>query len=156
MPRERIAIRRATLRDLPTLVRQRRGMFVDMGYRRARQLERADQAYARWVRRQVAAGRFVAFLGVCDGVGAVAGGAVWLVERQPRPGFDGGLAPYLLSMYTDPEYRGRGLARRIVAAAMRWCRAHGYRTMSLHASPMGRPLYEKMGWKRTREYRREL
>jgi GNAT superfamily N-acetyltransferase len=75
------------------------------------------------------------------------------MEQQPRPGLPARLEPYLLSMYTDPAYRGRGLASRIVRATMTWARRNGYRRMTLHAAPLGRGVYRKHGFERTWEMR---
>ena len=62
----------------------------------------------------------------------------------------------LLGMFTEPAWRGKGIARRIVQAAMRWSRERGYPRITLHASKMGRPVYEKLGFERTWEMRRFL
>lgn len=139
-------VRRATLRDLAALVHHRRGMFEDMGIASS---PADDRRYAAWARRRLRAGTLVAFLAESRGA-IVAGGCVWLQPRQPRPGFHGRL-PYLLSMYTEPAHRGRGLASRIVRAATAWCRARGYPKMTLHASVPGRRVYRRLGWTRTWE-----
>jgi GNAT superfamily N-acetyltransferase len=52
-------------------------------------------------------------------------------------------------MYTEPEYRGRGLAKSIVAPAIGWCRGEGFAWVSLHASDAGRHLYENLAFKPT-------
>ncbi len=70
---------------------------------------------------------------------------------QPRPGYKRGVQPYLLSMYTEPDFRGRGVASRIVEAAVDWTRAQGYPSVRLHASDMGRRVYQRLGFKRAWE-----
>ena len=106
-----------------------------------------DRAYRKWVVPRMRSGRFVAWLAVTSAGRPVAGGALWTREEQPRPGVPAGRVPYLMSMYTDPEFRGRGLATRIVKAAVDWSRRNGFTWMLLHASRMGRPIYRRMGWK---------
>ena len=59
--------------------------------------------------------------------------------------------PLLLSVYTDPRFRRLGLASRCTKAAMDWCRAQGFPSMTLHASKKGRGVYQGLGWKRTWE-----
>jgi GNAT superfamily N-acetyltransferase len=54
---------------------------------------------------------------------------------------------------TVPEARGRGFARAAVWAAIEAGRAEGARTSALWATPMGRPMYEKMGFRPETEYR---
>ena len=147
----------ATLGDLAVLVRHRRAMWEAIGRGTPRQLAVHDRVYRRWVRAEWAAGRFAAFL-VRDRDGPVLGsGAVWLVPAQPRPGPRiQRLAPYILSMYTDPAARGLGVASRIVRALVGWARARGYPRVTLHASKMGRGVYERLGFRTTNEMRYTL
>jgi GNAT superfamily N-acetyltransferase len=63
---------------------------------------------------------------------------------------------YILNVYTEPGYRGRGIARQVVSAIGEWCRQEGFCSVALHASSMGRPIYEAMGFKPTNEMRLEL
>lgn len=48
---------------------------------------------------------------------------------------------------TNPDYQGRGLARRAMSAAMDYLQAHDIRSVMLDASPFGYPLYEKIGFR---------
>ncbi len=154
--RERFRIRRATLRDLDALVHQRRGMWEDIADHTPLEHDRADAVYRAWARRRLETGKLVAFVADTPDRRVVAGGAVWLRENQPRPGWDDREMPYLLSMYTEPEYRGKGLASRIVREVVRWAKAQGYRRMTLHASTYGRGIYKRLGWERTWEMRIRL
>ena len=47
---------------------------------------------------------------------------------------------------TDPAYRGRGLARRLMEHALDYLRGRGVRWVKLDATDMGRPLYERLGF----------
>lgn len=47
---------------------------------------------------------------------------------------------------TEERFRGRGLASRLLAAALREARGRGMRTSSLQASPMGEPIYLRLGY----------
>jgi predicted acetyltransferase len=58
-----------------------------------------------------------------------------------------------MSFYTEPAYRGQGLATLIVKETMNWSRDKGYPWMTLHASAAGRGVYEKLGWEATTEMR---
>lgn len=80
-----------------------------------------------------------------------ASGCVWLRETQPAPGRPATLTPYVLSMYTEPEFRRNGLASMIIEEATKWGRKKGYHKMVLHASKVGRKVYAKLGWERTWE-----
>jgi GNAT superfamily N-acetyltransferase len=151
----RYSIRQATLADLDILVMQRRRMFRDMSDYSKRELDAADPVYRRWARTRMKSGKLVGFIAETQDDKAVAGGCVWLQERQPRPGWPGGTIPYLLSMYTDPAHRRKGLAARIVRAAIKWCKASGYWRLTLHASKQGRRVYAGLGFEDGSEMRRE-
>ena len=56
----------------------------------------------------------------------------------------------------EPEFRRQGLARRLMVTAIAWCRDQGLRSVSLHASDFGRPLYEDLGFRQTNEMRLSL
>lgn len=47
---------------------------------------------------------------------------------------------------TNPEYRARGFARRLLAKALADADSIGVETVKLDATHQGRPLYEKMGF----------
>jgi len=151
----RYTIRLATPRDLDALVRHRRGMWEDIGGYEARQLDAHDRLYRRWAREKMRTGKFIAWVASHRGE-VVASGSVWLQPTQPHPKVRLGPVPYLLSMYTDPEHRGKGLATRIVLEATQWAKREGYARMTLHASDMGRGVYRRLGWERTCEMRVRL
>jgi GNAT superfamily N-acetyltransferase len=54
---------------------------------------------------------------------------------------------------TVPEARGRGFGRAAVWAAVQAGRAAGLRASALWATPMGRPMYERMGFRPVTQYR---
>lgn len=143
-------LRRATLRDLDTLVAHRRGMWDDIGGYTDADLDAADQVYRRWARARLASGRLVGWIAEIRGEPA-GSGCVWVQRVQPRPRHPTGLTPYLMSMYTAPHHRGRGIAARIVGEARHWAKTEGYPRMTLHAALMGRAIYERAGYERTWE-----
>lgn len=48
---------------------------------------------------------------------------------------------------TDPDYRGLGIGRKMLSAAIAYLRAAGVRTVKLDATPMGKPLYDRLGFR---------
>ena len=152
-----ITIRHATMDDLDILVDQRHKMFEDIQHRSPKLHRAADHSYRKWIVNMTKKKRFVGFLAVKEDGEPVAGGCLWLRESQPSPGSFGSLMrPYLLSMYTKPKFRGRGIATLIVKEGMRWSQRKGYTSMTLHASRFGRSVYSSIGWKRTWEMRVDL
>ena len=57
-----------------------------------------------------------------------------------------GKVAYIQNMYTLPEYRGRGIAKILFDKILTEAKALGYKKISLHATEMGRPIYEKFGF----------
>ncbi len=146
-------LRRSTIKDIEVLVQQRRGMWMDMGVRDAGELARADVEYRRWAGRRLRDGSLTGWIVKGPDGMVVGGGCVWVQPVQPRPGRRKMVQPYLLSMYTVPGFRGKGVASRIVREAARWTGRKGFDSLRLHASEMGRPVYRRLGFKRTWEMR---
>jgi GNAT superfamily N-acetyltransferase len=154
---QNLVLRLATVDDIPTLVNHRRRMFEDMY---ASQDVTRDQdgnetmaaAYAVLLRNEIPAGLTRAWV-IEDGGAIAASGALKFTDWLPRPdGRRRGLV-YVHSVYTVPEYRRQGLARRILTAMIDYCRDNGWPRLTLHASELGRGLYEDLGFKPTNEMR---
>ena len=156
MMNDELTLRNAIRADIPVLAKHRRWMFDDMlmvqkaGYTAA-EVESMEPAYQRYLEEHFGGILRAWVVEVAGRV--VASGAVLLYDWPPRPGDSVGRAALLHSVYTEPEYRRRGLARRIVDVMVAECRRMGLRTVSLHASEAGRSLYEAMGFKETSEMR---
>lgn len=53
---------------------------------------------------------------------------------------------YIMNMYTSPAYRNRGIATHLLQQLVSDARALGISRITLDATPMGRPLYERFGF----------
>jgi GNAT superfamily N-acetyltransferase len=150
-------LRLATVDDIPTLVSHRHRMFEDMAALKGEQLAQAgldamDAAYAVLLRYEIPAGSTRVWV-IEDGGQVTASGALKFTDWLPRPdGSRRGLV-YVHSVYTEPAYRQRGMARCILNAMLAYCRENGWPRISLHASDVGRGLYEQLGFKPTNEMR---
>ena len=150
-------LRLATVDDIPTLVNHRRRMFEDMYADKAVVRDRGnydamDAAYGVILRYEIPVGSTRVWV-IDEGGLIAASGALKFTDWLPRPdGQRRGLV-YAHSVYTVPEYRRQGLARRILNAMIDYCRDNDWPRLSLHASEMGRGLYEDLGFKPTNEMR---
>lgn len=89
-----------------------------------------------------------------DGSGRVIGGGGVLLCPWPASPKDPCLRrAIILNVYTEPEFRHRGIARRIMMTILEWLKEQGFPSASLHASEEGRGLYEQLGFKATNEMR---
>jgi GNAT superfamily N-acetyltransferase len=59
----------------------------------------------------------------------------------------------ILNVYSEAEFRRRGIAQRVMQTILEWIRAYGLQSVNLHASEEGRALYEKLGFVQTNEMR---
>jgi ribosomal protein S18 acetylase RimI-like enzyme len=150
-----LKIRVATRRDLPVLVEHRLAMWRDIGGHSESVLARHAPVYRRWLEREWRKGQCVVFLVETPSKEAAASGAVWFMEDHPRPGHST-QSGYLMSIYTAPAFRQRGLASRIVRACVRECKRRRVSRATLHASVRGRSVYAKLGFERSWEMRRRL
>ena len=59
----------------------------------------------------------------------------------------------VLNVFTEPEWRRRGLAELLMRQVIAWAREERLDRLVLHASPQGRALYERLGFQGTDEMR---
>ena len=86
----------------------------------------------------------------------VAGAGLWLRPMIPRPHQDGvaqGVEALIVNVYTEPDWRRRGLAALLMQRVLDYTRDHRITRVLLHASKDGRPLYESLGFVPTTEMR---
>ena len=152
----RWTLRKASTSDLKVLVEHRHRMWVELWKPSPRQMAMHDRSYRRWLLPRLRSGELVALVIEGPAHRVLASGGIWFRPDQPRPGLTQLTVPYLLSMYTEPEHRGRGFAGRIVHEAVRLCRQRGFLRVLLHAAPLGRRVYREAGFKRTWEMRLDL
>jgi len=153
MPDSSISIRRATLQDSEVILHHRRSMFRDMSEGTEEQLDKMVEVARPWLFHALAAGSYHHWLAV-DPTGRVAGGGGVLLSPWPANPLDSCTErAVILNVYTEPEFRRRGVARLVMNTILDWIRSRGLRAAHLHASAEGRHLYEKLGFEPTNEMR---
>ena len=98
-----------------------------------------------YYRQSLLDGSHTAFL-VFDGERFAGAGGISYYQVMPTYHNPSGRKAYIMNMYTRPEYRRQGIAYRTLDLLVRDARARGVRAISLEATEMGRPLYEKYGF----------
>jgi GNAT superfamily N-acetyltransferase len=150
---EDFIIRAAKPGDSGIIAQHRAAMFQDMGQVSAEEYELLRKASEPWVAALLANHQYVGWL-VEDGPTVVAGGGILLREQFPVPGcYKTGRWAHIVNVYTEPGYRRRGLARKLMAIMLEWCSAQEMDQVTLTASDEGKPLYESLGFKQTSEMR---
>lgn len=90
-------------------------------------------------------GTFVSWLAVDDDR-IVGTSGMSFVEKPPYFGCPSGRMGLLSSMYTDPGYRRRGIAKELLRRVIDEARAYGCGTVQITASDMGVKLYGNFGF----------
>ena len=148
-----ITIREATPSESAIILHHRRSMFRDMSEGTVEELDRMVEVAAPWLARALADGSYRHWLAL-DRSGRVAGGGGVLLGPWPaNPKDPCTERAVILNVYTELEFRKRGIARQIMLTILAWVKQRGFRAVNLHASAEGRHLYEKLGFEATNEMR---
>jgi GNAT superfamily N-acetyltransferase len=84
--------------------------------------------------------------------GGLAACVIGVIERRlGSPQNPTGESGYVYNVATDRDHRRRGYSRACMEALLGWYRQRGVRTIDLHASAAGEPLYRSLGFARKRD-----
>ncbi len=95
--------------------------------------------------RHMADGTFVSWLAV-DGDKIIGTSGMSFVEKPPYFGCPSGRIGLLSSMYTNPDYRRMGIAKKLLAKVVEEAKNYGCGTVQITASDMGVLLYTDFGF----------
>lgn len=151
-----IKIRRARAEDLKHILHHRLAMFEEMGFRDGAVLDRVEAVSREYFTEAFRARTYLGWMAEDSNGKVVGGGGIVVADWPGFPGESHAKRAWILNMYTEPEARRCGVARRVMQAMVGWCRDEGYGSVSLHASESGRPLYESMGFQPSNEMSLEL
>ncbi|MFD7069033.1 GNAT family N-acetyltransferase [Streptomyces sp. NPDC059913] len=140
--------RRATLDDVPALVRLRGLMLDGMGVETGGPDAPWRAASADWFTDRLGRpGLFAAFLVDDPELGVVSGAAGACDARAPGPTNLGGLQGHVFNVSTDPRRRRLGHARVCLDALLDWFRTEtSVAEVALNATGDGTALYESYGF----------
>lgn len=79
----------------------------------------------------------------------VGAGGISYFEVMPTYHNVSGKKAYIMNMYTNPQYRRLGIASKTLALLVADAKNKGIHFISLEATAMGMPLYEKFGFTKT-------
>ncbi len=125
-------------------------VFITLRIRQLREegaTEKLDlvPALTDYYHRHMADGTFVSWLAL-DGEKIIGTSGMSFVEKPPYFGCPSGRIGLLSSMYTDPSYRRRGIARELLKRVVEEARAYGCGSVQITASDMGALLYTDFGF----------
>ncbi len=138
--------RKATIEDIDELVKTR-----IMVLRAANKLSDdvnmsvvEQESYA-YYKRALESGEHIAYL-VYDTDKFIGAGGVSLYQVMPTYHNPSGKKAYIMNMFTAPEYRRQGIAFHTLDLLVKDVKKKGVSHITLEATDMGRPLYEKYGF----------
>jgi GNAT superfamily N-acetyltransferase len=147
---ETLTLREARSQDLSTIAEFWLAMFEEVGKHREEEfapgwrdrfvtyftgrIERAEAAYY-----------------LAEDRGRIAGTAGALLTDGYPSAIHKIRSGYVFGVYVLPEYRGQGLATRLTERTVAFLQAKHPWAIRLHASPYGRPIYERLGFTPTNE-----
>jgi len=128
------------------------GTFIQMRIRQLREEGATEEidlvpALLDYYGRHMADGTYVSWLAL-DGDQIVGTSGMSFVEKPPYFGCPSGKIGLLSSMFTDPAYRRKGIARELLSRVVEEARAYGCGAVQITASDMGVLLYTDFGFKK--------
>ena len=156
---ESFRIRLATSADAETIAWHRARMFQDMGEVRMELFEEFRAQSRDRLHDALARSEYVGWLASFENDSnlIVGGAGVHLHRTLPHPLNQSALAEgrhgVIVNVFTEPEWRRRGVAEMLLRRIIEWARAERLDRLVLHASEEGRALYERLGFVTSNEMR---
>lgn len=145
-----LLLREAQLAELPAIAEHWIAMFEEVcKHRESEFVHDWRERFVQYFSEQIGRGDARYFIAV-DGERIVATAGAMLTDGYPSA-IHGLRNGYVFGVRVDPEYRGRGVATHLTHRAVAFLRERNPWAIRLHASPFGRPIYEKMGFTPTNE-----
>ncbi len=137
-----IIYKRLTEKELNTFIEMRIDQLREEGAKEEIDLAPALKQY---YMRHMADGTFVSWLAF-DGNKIIGTSGMSFVEKPPYFGCPSGKIGLLSSMFTNPDYRRKGIAKELLSHVVNEVREYGCGTIQITASDMGVKLYTDFGF----------
>ena len=137
-----MTFRKAVTNDILALCSLRIQQLKDEGIPQSNSI---NEELVRYFEQWLDTDQFVEFVKEESGK-LIASGAIIFFPFPPTFTNPKGVRGYITNMYTDPLYRGQGIASDILKLLIEEARTRGVTRLFLSASKYGRPVYEKHGF----------
>ena len=138
----KIEYKRLTEKELDNFIDKRIHQLREEGDKEEIDLVPALKDY---YQRHMAEGTFVSWIAL-DGNTMIGTSGMSFVEKPPYFGCPSGKIGLLSSMYTDPDYRRKGIAKELLSRVIKDANEYGCGTIQITASEMGVKLYTDFGF----------
>lgn len=141
--------------DLDVICQQREQMFREAG-RDDATLALMTASFRVWLKPRLLDQRYFGFL-LTRQEQVIAGIGLMAIDWPPHPSHPlQDQRGYVLNVYVETAYRRQGIAQHLMQLAEEEFARRGLQFAILHATQMGRPLYEGLGWNATTEMAKTL
>lgn len=146
---EKIVYRKLTEAELEIFINMRIAQLTEEYTNTGRSVPKGvdlKTALRDYYQRHMEEGTFVSWLAM-DGDKIIGTSGMSFVEKPPYFTCPSGRLGLLSSMYTDPRYRRKGIAKELLHRVVEEARAYGCGAVHITASDMGVKLYTAYGFK---------
>jgi len=153
-----VTTRPVSLGDLDLICRHREEMFraSNAPARSDEVLGAMTRSFRVWIEPRLRDGSYFGYIAEEDGA-VVAGIGLMIIDWPPHPSHPNeDKRGYVLNVFVEPSRRKRGLATMLMRLGEAEITRRGVSFAILHATRMGRPLYEQTGWTQTVEMSKQL
>lgn len=141
-------IRQAVESDIPSIVRLRRIMFISMNITDLEALNKADKEVIHYLETAIPLKKFFGWIAELENNQGVIGTGGLVIDQHPPAPFNfSGKVGYIMNLVVLKEYRRQGVARSIMERIISFLLENDIIVSELHATDMGRRLYEELGYK---------
>ena len=147
------SIKKATIEDIPQLI-ECRIEFVKEGNDNVSkdELDNYCKHLEKYFLKHIQDGSFISWIAVDDKQNIIATSGLEIQLKIPQLWNLPGKESYILNMYTKPKWRRKGIGSVLLEKLLEESKINGINIVSLHASDIGRLLYEKYGFKPNHHY----
>jgi ribosomal protein S18 acetylase RimI-like enzyme len=152
---EKLIIKPVSMKEIPDFVKLRRLMFEWMNYKDQLVLDNSDIVNTKYLSENL---NKTFFGWIAKDSNGLTVGSVGLVidQHPPSPTNLTGKIGYIMSLSIDPRFRKQGIATQLLKTVIEYLKNLKITVVSLHASEMGRSLYESFGFKTSNEMKLTL
>ena len=143
-----ITYKKLTVNDLDVFIKMRINQLCEEGAKEDIDLEPALRDY---YLRHLSDGTFVSWLAL-DNDRIIGTSGMSIVEKPPYFGCPSGKIGLLSSMFTDPSYRRKGIAKTLLSKVIDEAKTQGCGTVQITASNMGVLLYSDYGFEKNENF----
>ena len=149
---DHILFRKATINDIVQISELRKKQLQDEGQKPSINM---DEELHQFFKDKMSSGDLIEWIAE-DSNGIIATSAIIFMDFPPSFTNPTGKRGYIANMYTSDEYRGQGIAGRLLEYLEKEAQARGVEMLFLHASEMGRRAYVKSGFSETDTFMEKL